>query len=78
MLSETTITDGYWHRIGLVWNGSYRTLYVDNVAVAEDTQANLVGSESGLYIGTGSVLEPGSYWSGLIDDVRIYNRALVP
>jgi hypothetical protein len=29
-----------------------------------------------LYIGTGKNLEPGSFFSGLIDDVRIYNVAL--
>jgi hypothetical protein len=37
LLSETVITDGQWHRIGLVWDGSHRTLYVDGVAVADDT-----------------------------------------
>jgi len=78
LMSNFVITDGLWHRIGLVWNGSYRTLYVDNVAVVEDIQANLVGSESGLYIGTGKAMEPGSFWSGLIDDVRIYKRAVTP
>jgi hypothetical protein len=78
MLSQIAITDGNWHRIGLVWDGSNRKLYVDNVVVAEDTQINLAGSENGLYIGTGKAMEPGSFWSGLIDDVRIYNRALKP
>jgi len=78
LLSQTVITDGNWHRIGLVWDGSHRTLYVDGVAVAEDTQTNLEASENGLYIGTGKVMEPGSFWSGLIDDVRIYNRAVTP
>ncbi len=78
LLSQTIITDGNWHRIGLVWDGSHRTLYVDDVAVAEDEQTNLEGSENGLYIGTGKAMEPGSFWSGLIDDVRIYNRAVSP
>ncbi len=78
MFSQTNITDGNWHRIGLVWDGSHRTLYVDDIAVAEDTQANLAGSYNGLYIGTGKAMEPGSFWSGLIDDVRIYNRAVTP
>jgi len=61
-----------------MWDGSHRTLYVDDVAVAEDTQDSLKGSDSGLYIGTGKAMESGSYWSGLIDDVRIYNRAVTP
>jgi len=78
LLSQAVITDGDWHRIGLVWDGSYRTLYVDDIAVAEDTQANLEGSDNGLYIGTGKAKEPGTLWSGLIDDVRIYGRAISP
>jgi len=78
LVSQTVITDGNWHRIGLVWDGSNRILYVDDVDVAKDTQAGLAGSNSGLHIGAGKGLEPGSFWSGLIDDVRIYNRAVVP
>jgi len=75
---ETVITDGQWHRIGLVWDGSHRTLCIDGVVVAEDTQPGLEGSQMGLYIGTGKAMEPGSYFSGLIDDIRIYNRAVSP
>jgi len=76
--SDYVITDGQWHRIGMVWNGSTRALYVDDILVSEDGQANLQGSDGGLYIGTGKAMESGTYWSGLIDDVRIYNRALKP
>ena len=78
LFSETIITDGQWHRVGLVWDGSNRKLYVDGVAVAEDTQPDLIGSEMGLNIGTGRGAEPGTYFSGMIDDVRIYNRAVKP
>jgi hypothetical protein len=76
--SETVITNGQWHRIGLVWDGSHRTLCVDGVAVTEDTQLGLVGSQMGLYIGTGKAMESGTFWSGLIDNARIYNRAVRP
>jgi hypothetical protein len=78
LLSETVITDGQWHCIGLVWHGSYRTLYVDEVAVAEDIQPGLESSENGLNIGAGKMTQPGTYFSGLIDDIRIYNRAVHP
>ncbi|MHC4119032.1 MAG: LamG-like jellyroll fold domain-containing protein [Planctomycetota bacterium] len=80
MPSQTNITDGNWHRIGFVWDGSYRCLYVDGAEVARDL-APLLGLESadgGLYFGTSSTLAPGTFFSGLIDDVRIYNRALHP
>ena len=78
LFSEAVITDGQWHRIGLVWDGSYRSLYVDGVAVIEDTQDGLEGSENGLNIGAGQMTQPGTCWSGLIDDVRIYNRVVRP
>ena len=32
----------------------------------------------GLYLGAGSKLDAGSFWSGLIDDVRIYSRVVKP
>jgi hypothetical protein len=75
---ESAITDGQWHRVGFVWDGTNRSLYVDDILVGEDTQANLQGSDNGLDIGTNKDMEPGTYWSGLIDDVRIYNRAVRP
>ena len=78
LMSQTVITDGEWHRVGLTWDGSNRMLYVDDVEVAKDIQVQLGGSVGGLHIGAGKNLEPGSFFSGLIDDVRIYNRALTP
>jgi hypothetical protein len=76
LLSQTITTDDNWHRIGLVWDGSNRMLCVDGIVVAKDTQAQFVDSFGGLYIGAGKNLEPGGFFSGLIDDVRIYNVAL--
>jgi len=78
LFSEAVIADGQWHRIGLVWDGSNRTLYVDGVAVAEDTQPGLEGSQNGLYIGVDKNYTAGTYFSGMIDDVRIYNRTVSP
>jgi L-ascorbate metabolism protein UlaG (beta-lactamase superfamily) len=78
LVSEVVITDGQWHRIGLVWNGMDRVLYVDDVEVARDTQAAPAGSTRGLYLGCGKEREAGTFFSGLIDDVRIHNRAVTP
>jgi predicted phosphodiesterase len=76
--SQAAITDAEWHCVGFVWDGSYRTLYVDDVEVAKDTQTGLVGSYGGLHIGAGNTLDAATFFSGLIDDVRIYNRAISP
>jgi hypothetical protein len=76
--SEAIITDGDWHRIGFTWDGETRILFVDDVEVARDTQAGLAGSTGNLLIGASADLAPGTFWSGLIDDVRIYDRAVRP
>lgn len=78
LAAPALITDGAWHRVGFVWDGSNRILYVDDIEAARDTQSSLAGSGTGLYIGTGATLAPGSFWSGLIDGVRIYDRAVKP
>jgi hypothetical protein len=78
LLSRTSITDNNWHHIGFVWDGSHRHLYVDGVEVANDDEQlpGLASMGAGLFIGTGCYHEPGTFFSGLIDDVRIYNQAL--
>jgi N-acetylneuraminic acid mutarotase len=78
LASQMVVTDGQWHRVGLVWNPPDRMLYIDDVEVASDKHPLLGGSDAGFYIGAGSNLDPGTFWSGLLDDVRIYNRAIVP
>jgi len=78
LISPTVITDSYWHWVGFVRDGSNRILYVDDIEVARDTAENLESAGGGLHIGTGNAIEPGTYWSGLIDDVRIYNRVVIP
>jgi N-acetylneuraminic acid mutarotase len=80
LISEFVITDGDWHYIAVIWDGSRRLLYADGIKVAEDssTLANLVSSDKGLYLGAGRTLGAGTFWSGLIDDVCIYDRAITP
>ncbi|MHC4229016.1 MAG: LamG-like jellyroll fold domain-containing protein [Planctomycetota bacterium] len=77
--SEAVITDGQWHHVGLVYDldALHRRLYVDGVEVAADTDpVGGVASEGGLYFGAGKTLDAASFFSGLIDDVRIYPLAL--
>jgi hypothetical protein len=78
LYSDTEIIDGNWHRIGFTWDGLNRALYVDDILVAEDTQEGLGSSIGGLNIGCGFNSAAGTFFSGLIDEVRIYNRAVNP
>ncbi len=76
LVSQSKVADGSWHRVGVVYDGATRALYMDDALVGQDTQSGLAGSSGGLYIACGAGLEPGTFFSGLIDDVRIYNRAV--
>jgi len=78
LCSNAIVCDDHWHRVGFTWDGSTRSLYVDDILVAEDTDVALAGGTGGLTIGSGKVMTPATFFTGLIDDVRIYNRAVRP
>jgi hypothetical protein len=78
LTSDAHVLDDQWHRVVMTWDGTYRTLQMDGVEVARDTQPDLAPSSGVLQMGAGKALAPGGFWSGLIDDVRIYNRAVQP
>jgi N-acetylneuraminic acid mutarotase len=78
LYSETVITDDSWHQVGLVWDGTDRILYMDDIEVARGTLAGLDSADGGLRIGAGNDLAESSFWSGMLDDVRVYDRAVEP
>jgi hypothetical protein len=41
-------------------------------------QLPAIGSNGGLYLGVGETLDGATFFSGLIDDFRIYDAALTP
>ncbi len=79
LMSASTIADGQWHHVGLVYDfeALHRHLYIDGKEAAKDTDfVGGVSSNGGLYIGAEKTLGAGTFLSGLIDDVRIYDEAL--
>jgi hypothetical protein len=83
--STNSVSDGRWHLITGVLNGTSITLYVDGAlnAARNDFSGTVFndGGNSLVDIGataaTGSCGSPAiSYFKGMIDDVRIYNRPL--
>jgi L-ascorbate metabolism protein UlaG (beta-lactamase superfamily) len=76
--STAVVTDGSWHRVGLVWDGTSRILYMDDAEAIRDSAGTPASFKTGLYLGSGSGLQPGTFWSGLIDDVRVHLRAIKP
>jgi hypothetical protein len=77
--SQAVITHGDWHRVGVSWDLASLVLYVDGVEVARKAlERGVPASAGGLHIGAGKNLDAGSFWSGLIDDVKVYDRAITP
>ena len=76
--ADVLITDGDWHRVGFVWDGSNKNLYVDDQIVAETSDKDLASCDGCLHIGCDRDMTPGTFFAGLIDDIRIYRRAVKP
>jgi len=76
--SDVVITDDQWHHIGLVSDGSGMSLYVDDMEVARSDASPIPPATGDLQIGAGNNLEPSTFWSGMIDDLRIYSRVVKP
>lgn len=69
------VSHGAWHHVAAVYDGATLALYVDGRLVAGPTGVAAAPSANAfaLYIGA---LGVGNYWTGQLEDVRIYNRAL--
>ena len=71
----TGIWDGNWHHIVGTYDGLKVQLYVDGTEIGSGTATTvtIAYNSNSLYIGSyGS----GFYWKGIIDEVKMYNRAL--
>ncbi len=78
--SQSVINDGKWHHIGFVWDGQYRYLYFDGVEAVRDSIAltNLESSNGVLYFGAGKTLLSNDFFTGFLDDIRIFKGAIKP
>ena len=74
-LTATNVTDGQWHQVTAMRTGNTFELYIDGVLADSDTAAvGSVTSSEPLRMGTSTPFSAD--YDGLLDDVRIYNRAL--
>ncbi|MGM9938042.1 MAG: family 43 glycosylhydrolase, partial [Candidatus Ornithomonoglobus sp.] len=76
--SDTALTTGAWHNVTVTKEGNTSTFYVDGYVTGTSTgvTTNLsdLGTMSNLYLGKSQWPDP--YYSGLIDDLTVYNSAL--
>ena len=64
-----------WTHLAFTYDGATEKLYVNGVLVTSRAQTGAISAANGvLHIGGDSVW--GEHFQGLIDEVRVYNRAL--
>ena len=76
-LRENDFSVGEWSHLVLVGDGSMSRAYVNGDFVGEDSYS-WSGSTNNLLLGAINSDSPDDFLDGVIDDVRIYNRALTP
>jgi hypothetical protein len=70
-----------WHHFAYVFDGSRHTLYVDGKPEQTSVGGQSTGALTKLEVGRwgggpGAAGVPGEYYNGLLDELRIYSRAL--
>jgi hypothetical protein len=72
---DSTLPTGVWTHLAATYDGSALRLYVNGVQVASESRTGTIATSTGpLRIGGNSV--SNGFFNGLIDEVRIYKRAL--
>lgn len=79
--SSSILGAGNWYHIAVVQNGAYRAIYINGVLDISDNSAETYsgGAIQKWVIGRKAYDDDDlNYYRGLIDDVRLYKRALTP
>jgi len=74
LCSNTAVNDGNWHYIVGTYDGTTAKMYIDGVLDNSGARTNGLSSDTSLYFALHQ--DGSSRFDGLIDEVRIYNRAL--
>ena len=72
------VNDGDWHQVVATWDRSTRamTLYVDGLSVASGLSNSNENRIDASALTVGRTSTANNYYSGLLDDIQIYDRAL--
>jgi hypothetical protein len=74
--SPGTVELGVWQHVAVTYSGAQARLYVNGHLVQSDAAMDVVSTDGALRIGGSNIWGPGDDFTGRIDEVRVYNRAL--
>ncbi|MGB2864840.1 MAG: LamG domain-containing protein [Sedimentisphaerales bacterium] len=75
--SQTPVDDGAWHHLATGYTeGGETWLYVDGVFQGSTPSSGIYNSYPTSYLTVGIESEVNSYFTGAVDDVRVYDEAL--
>ena len=78
LIGAATITAGQWYHVVCTYDGASIRLYLNGTQMASVGKSGAIADEAGTawLIGARTPANPTACIAGLLDDVRIYNRAL--
>jgi len=68
--------DGQWHHLALRRGGRQLTLFIDGTPISTADVPGSVSRNSPFGVHIGQRMDSRAYFTGAIDDVRVYDRAL--
>ncbi|MFF2510505.1 exo-alpha-sialidase [Streptomyces sp. NPDC058086] len=74
--TASAYNDGQWHHLALRRSGGLLTLSVDGTAVGAPDVPGSVSRNSPFGVHVGQRMDSRAYFTGAIDEVRVYDRAL--
>lgn len=75
--SPTVLDEDEWVHLAATWDGSTGRIYVDGDLAASGTiDGTALTSTGAMKIGASNLIAMDNFFDGLIDEVRVYNRAL--
>ncbi|MBE0544962.1 MAG: immunoglobulin domain-containing protein [Verrucomicrobia bacterium] len=78
-VSASSVNDGNWHQVvGVYRSGVNKVIYVDGVVEATNSAPVVEGNTAAFLIGGISGSGPAGLFTGLVDEVQVYNHALNP
>ncbi|MFA5389331.1 MAG: LamG-like jellyroll fold domain-containing protein, partial [Candidatus Omnitrophota bacterium] len=76
-ITASQFTDGAWHHVAFTYDSSTgkARVYKDGVVLEEEDHSGVIAAETVSLI-IGSSAGTGEFFNGLMDEIRVYNRAL--